>query len=74
MTDDNIIHLADKRKQLDRAPKDYLAHNDLLIAERPASPIVIVCHCTSPLFELLSGGKINCSRCGCALPASWRFE
>lgn len=66
----NIIDLSDKRRQAERTPKAQ----SIEIIQREAKPLVIVCHCTSPLFELLSGGKIECSRCGCALPASWRFE
>ena len=74
MSDDNIIDWSEKRREAERAPRPGSEPIKLTVAERIAKPVLIACHCTGTLFEILAGGKLRCARCHCLLSATWKFE
>ena len=76
----DVIDFTKARHQRDHkvVQEDVAAGNGVIAVVDTASKearISIACHCLSTLFELsTTQGVIHCARCGCKLPASWKFE
>jgi len=41
--------------------------------EEPAG-LLVACHCSGLLYEVINGGEVRCARCRCPLPVKWQWQ